>query len=203
MDLEFLTPCAPVSLMFTNLHTSSCYVGRYREEGGMGRGVAFKGNPRQEINPPTPRPLLPSPLTPSLPSPAWTDLQRPGRGRGVVLGADPGKGTRARVRGMAAVTRHRGHSGAVAVIHRTHQDLPAAVLRQHGLLGGVRGAAASRSKVRGAKHGARVMVSQRAASTSCPAALTDVRRATGTERLLIGGLAFSGGRAGAQVGLLS
>lgn len=34
MDLEFLTPCIPVSLMFTNLNTSS-YVGLYKEEGGL------------------------------------------------------------------------------------------------------------------------------------------------------------------------
>jgi len=46
-----------------------------------------------------------------------------------------------------------------------------------------------------------MVVGQRAASTSCPAALTDVRRAAGAQRLLIGGLTFSGGRAGAQIGL--
>lgn len=67
--------------------------------------------------------------------------------RGVVLGADPGEGAGSRVRRVAAVAGHRGHPGAVAVIHRAHQDLAAAVLRQHGLLGGVRGAAAPGRKV--------------------------------------------------------
>lgn len=124
-------------------------------------------------------------------------------GRGVVvLGADPGKGAGARVRRVAAVARHRGHSGAVAVIHRAHQDLTAAVLRQHGLLGRVRGAAASGREVRGAKHAARVVAGQRAASTSRSAALADVRRAAGPQRLLIGGLTFSRGGARAQVRLL-
>lgn len=123
------------------------------------------------------------------------------RRRRVVLGADPREGARARVRRVAAVARHRGHSGAVAVIHRTHQDLAAAILRQHGLLGGVRGAAAAGRKVRGAEYGARMVVGQGAASASCSAALADVRRAAGAQRLLTGGLAFSRGRAGAQIGL--
>lgn len=125
------------------------------------------------------------------------------RRRGVVLGADPGEGARARVRGVAAVARHRRYSGAVAVIHRADQDFPATVLRQYGLLGGVRGAAASRGKVRGAEHGARVVVGQGAAPAACATALADVRRAAGTEGLLIGGLAFSRGGARAQVRLLS
>lgn len=131
---------------------------------------------------------------------------RPPRGqagrRGVVLGADPGKGARSWVGRVAAVARHRGHPGAVAVIHRAHQDLAAAVLRQHGLLGGVGGAAASGREVGGAEDGARVVAAQGAASTSCSPALAHVRRAAGPQRLLIGGLTFSRGGARAQVGLL-
>lgn len=131
---------------------------------------------------------------------------RPPRGqagwRGVVLGADPGKGARAWVGRVAAVARHRGHPGAVAVIHGAHQDLAAAVLRQHGLLGGVRGAAAPGGEVRGAKDGARVVAAEGAASASRSPALAHVRRAAGPQRLLVGGLTFSGGGARAQVGLL-
>lgn len=100
------------------------------------------------------------------------------------------------------MARHRRHSGAVAVIHGADQDLPAAVLRQHGLLGGVGGAAAPRREVGGAKHGAGVMIGQGAAPASGAAALTDVRRRTGAQSLLVGGLALSGGGAGPQEGLL-
>lgn len=123
------------------------------------------------------------------------------RRRGVVLGTDPGKRARAWVRRVAAVAWHRGHSRAVAVIHRAHQNLATAILREHCLLGGVRGTAASRREVRGAEYRAWMVISQRATPASRPAALADVRRATGSESLLIGGLAFSRGRAGPQVGL--
>lgn len=123
-------------------------------------------------------------------------------GRGVVLGADPGKGARPRVGRVGAVARHRGHPGAVAVIHRAHQDLAAAVLGQHGLLGGVGGAAASGREVRGGEHGARVVAGEGAAPAPGPSALTHVRGPAGPQRLLIGGLTFSGGGARAQVGLL-
>lgn len=98
------------------------------------------------------------------------------------------------------MARNRRHSRAVAVIHSAHQDLAATVLRQHGLLGGVGGATATGGEVGGAEHGARMVIGQRAAPASGAAALADVRWGAGAESLLIGGLAFSGGGAGAQVG---
>lgn len=122
--------------------------------------------------------------------------------RGVVLGANPGERARARIRRVAAVARNRRHSGAVAVIHSAHQDLTAAVLREHGLLGGVGGAAATGGEVGGAKHRAWMVIGQRATPASSAATLADVRRGAGAESLLIGGLAFSGGRTRAQVGQL-
>lgn len=114
------------------------------------------------------------------------------RRRRVILGAHPGEGARAGVRGVPAVARDRGHAGAVAVIHGAHQDLAAAVLGQLSRVRrppSARTATAAAREVGGAEDRARMVIGRGGGG------VVDAGRGgqRGRRRGLIGRLALAGG----------